>query len=323
MKIIFCGSGEFGVPSLDALTTASREILHIFTQPPHPAGRGRHERPTPVANWAMEHRIPYSEVGDINNPEIIDQVRSLRPDLLVVIAFGQKLCNELINVPAYGAINVHASLLPKYRGAAPINWAIMEGQAKTGISIITLASTMDAGEILGQKSTAIGIDETAGELHDRLAKMAVPLLIKVMDELKAGKSVPHKQNIARVSRAPKLKKADGYIDWQQPADKLRNKVRGLWPWPGAQAIYVAKRTGKCARVTIARVELAEKSSDQSLVPGILDEKLNVTCGDGALRIVELKPAGGNLMDFQAFVNGRGTEKGDLFMPIDEMRSYEP
>jgi methionyl-tRNA formyltransferase len=323
MRIVYCGSGEFGVPSLDALTTASREIAHIFTQPAHPAGRGRHERPTPVATWAMEHRIPYSEVADINNPEIIEQVRRLRPDLLVVIAFGQKLCNELIGIPAYGAVNVHASLLPKYRGAAPINWAIIEGQAKTGVSIITLASTMDGGEILGQKTTAIGIDETAGELHDRLAKLAVPVLTKVMEELKAGTAVRRAQNVARVSRAPKLKKADGYIDWQQSADKLRNKIRGLWPWPGAQSVYVSRRTGKCARVAIAKAELAEPSGDHTLVPGLIDENLNVVCGDGALRIVQLKPAGGHLMDFQSFVNGRGTERGDLFMPIDETQTYEP
>jgi methionyl-tRNA formyltransferase len=323
MRIVYCGSGEFGVPCLERLLASTYQIEHIFTQPAHPAGRGRHERPTPVATWAGEHRLPCTEVADINMPEVIDQVRSIAPDLLVVIAFGQKLSNELIAIPARGAVNVHASLLPRYRGAAPINWAIIEGQAKTGVSIITLASTMDGGEILGQKTTDIGINETAGELHDRLGKLAVPLLIKVMDEIRNGTAVHRKQNIARVSRAPKLKKSDGFIDWQQSCDKLRNKVRGLWPWPGAQANFISRRSGKCVRVTIARVEMADKSTDQSLSPGMIDEHLNVTCGDGALKIVELKPAGGHLMDFKSFSNGRAVEKGDLFMSIEEMHKYEP
>jgi len=323
MRIVYCGSGEFGIPCLDGLAASVHEIVHVFTQPAHPAGRGRHPRPTPVAEWAVKHGTAVTEVADINLPTVIHQVRELHPDLLVVIAFGQKLCEALVSLPEKGAINVHASLLPKYRGAAPINRAIMEGQAKTGVSIITLASTMDGGEILGQKRTAIGHDETAGELHDRLAFLAVPLLMRVINELEAGTAIYNKQNVARVSRAPKLKKADGYIDWQEPADKLRNKIRGLWPWPGAQAIYVSRKTGKCSRVSIARAEVVDPAGDSSLVPGLIDENLNVVCGSGALRIKELKPAGGHLMDFQSFVNGRGTGKGDLFMPIDEIQTHEP
>jgi methionyl-tRNA formyltransferase len=271
----------------------------------------------------MEHETACTETSDINLPETISQIAALRPDLLLAIAFGQKLCNDLIEIPAKGAINVHASLLPKYRGAAPINWAILEGQARTGVSVITLASTMDGGEILGQERTAIGIDETAGELHDRLAKLAVPLLLRVIDELQDGTAVHKTQNVSRVSRAPKLKKSDGYIDWQQPADMLRNKVRGLWPWPGAQAIYVSRKTGKCIRITIAKADVAEPSGDTSLVPGLIDENLNVVCGSGALAIRQLKPAGGHLMDFQSFANGRETGKGDLFMPIDEIQTNEP
>jgi methionyl-tRNA formyltransferase len=323
MRIVYCGSGEFGIPCLDALSASTHRVVHVFTQPAHPAGRGRHERHTPVAAWAVEHEIACTEVGDINLPDIIEQVRGLSADLLLAIAFGQKLCDELIAIPAKGAINVHASLLPKYRGAAPINWAIIEGQARTGVSVITLASTMDGGEILGQEKTAIDRDETAGELHDRLAKLSVGLLLRVMDELEAGTVVHKKQNAAKVSRAPKLRKADGYIDWQQSADSLRNKIRGLWPWPGAQAVYVSKKTGKCIRVTISKAEVADPSGDRSLVPGLLDENLNVVCGDGVLRLKELKPAGGHLMDFQSFVNGRGTGKGDLFMPIDEIPTHEP
>ena len=323
MRIVYCGSGEFGIPCLDTLSASTHQVVHIFTQPAHPAGRGRHERSTPVAAWAMEHEIACTETSDINLPETVSEIAGLRPDLLLAIAFGQKLCNELIEMPAKGAINVHASLLPKYRGAAPINWAILDGQARTGVSVITMAAAMDGGEILGQERTAIGIEETAGELHDRLAKLAVPLLLRVIDELQNGTAVHKTQNISRVSRAPKLKKSDGYIDWQEPADKLRNKVRGLWPWPGAQAIYVSRKTGKCSRITIAKADVVDSSADLSLVPGLIDENLNVVCGSGALAIRQLKPAGGQLMDFRSFVNGRGTGKGDLFMPIDEIKTNEP
>ncbi len=323
MRIIYCGSGEFGIPCLDALAASTHEVVHVFTQPAHPAGRGRHPRPTPVAEWALAHEIECSEAADINSPDVIRQFRQLRCDLLIATAFGQKLCDELIAMPPKGAINVHASLLPKYRGAAPINWAIIEGQARTGVSVITLARTMDGGEILGQEKTAIGPDETAGQLHDRLAQLAVPLLLRVLDELERGTAVCTKQNAARVSRAPKLKKSDGYIDWQQPAEQLRNRIRGLWPWPGAQAVYVSRKTSRCIRVTIASAEVAEASGDNSLVPGLIDENLNVVCGDGALCIKQLKPAGGHLMDFQSFANGRETGKGDLFMPVDEIPSNEP
>jgi methionyl-tRNA formyltransferase len=323
MRIVYCGSGEFGIPCLDTLQASEHRIVHVFIQPAHPAGRGRHPRPTAVASWATAHEVPFTETTDINSPFSIEQIWALGCDMMLAIAFGQKICNELIAMPPKGAINVHASLLPRYRGAAPINWAIIEGQARTGVSVITLASKMDGGQILGQERTAIGRNETAGELHDRLAKLAVPLLMRVIDELEKGTAVYKTQNAARVSRAPKLRKSDGYIDWGQPADTLRNKIRGLWPWPGAQAIYVSRKNGKCARVTIAAAEIAEQAGDQSLVPGMIDENLNVICGDKALRIIELKPAGGGLMDFQSFANGRETGKGDLFMPIDEIPTHEP
>jgi len=167
MNIVFLGSGEFGLNCLDALKSGRHKLSFVITQPAHGAGRGRHIRCTPVAQWAKENNVPFAETENINTPQAIAQVKKYKPDILVVIAFGQKVGNEVINIAGNRAINVHSSLLPKYRGAAPINWAIVNGETETGISIITLAEKMDAGQILSQTKTTISPDDTAGSLHDR------------------------------------------------------------------------------------------------------------------------------------------------------------
>jgi len=177
MKIVYFGSGEFGINCLNALAGSANELVFIVTQPPQPAGRGRKECPTPVSHWANMHLVPFVETANVNTPEIIERITGHRPDLIIVIAFGQKVGRELIDLPPKGAINVHASLLPKYRGSAPINWAIIYGETKTGNSIITLADKIDAGQILAQNEVEIAPDDTAGSLHDKLAQSAEPLLI--------------------------------------------------------------------------------------------------------------------------------------------------
>ena len=174
MKIIYCGSGEFGVPCLEAIAGYKHQLVHVFTQPSHPAGRGLKPRPTPVAQWAQNHSIDHTEVADINVADVREKIAALKAELMVVIAFGQKLSNDIITLPRHGAINVHASLLPKYRGAAPINWAIINGDMQTGISIITLAQTMDVGEILAQEKTDILADDTASSLHDTVGETCRP-----------------------------------------------------------------------------------------------------------------------------------------------------
>jgi methionyl-tRNA formyltransferase len=272
---------------------------------------------TPVACWAGDRSTPFIETDNINAPDIIDKISEVGADLIVVIAFGQKIGNELINLPPDGAINVHASLLPKYRGAAPINWAIINGERQTGISIIRLAEKMDAGAVLAQDSTDIGADETAGQLHDRLAQMAAPLLLRTLDQIDAGTAVYTEQDHSRATLAPKLKKSDGFLDFSDSANSLRNRILGLWPWPGASAVYVSKKAGKSQRVTIAMAHIVESSNSSGLPVGTLDEELNVICGRNALRVTRIRPAGSPLMDFEAFVNGRQTRPGDLFMKIDE------
>jgi methionyl-tRNA formyltransferase len=248
---------------------------------------------------------------------MIEKIADYKPDLIVVIAFGQKVSNDLINLPPKNAVNVHASLLPKYRGAAPINWAIVNGETETGISIITLADKMDAGFVLGRSKTDIAPDETAGQLHDRLAKMAAPLLLRTMDRIADGSVVYTEQDHSKATLAPKLKKSDGFIDFNESAGSLEKKIRGFWPWPGASVNYLSRKTGKSIRVTIAAAQVVETSNPTGLSAGTLDENLNVICGTNALKITKIKPAGSPLMDFKDFTNGRQTRPADLFVKIDK------
>ena len=261
--------------------------------------------------------MAFIETGNVNAPDVVKTIAGYEPDLIVVIAFGQKIGNDLVNLPPKGAINVHASLLPKYRGAAPINWAIINGESQTGISIITLAEKMDAGRVLAQGRTEIGPDETAGQLHDRLGKFAAPLLLKTIDQIADGTAVYAEQDHSQATLAPKLKKTDGFIDFAEPADVLARKIRGLWPWPGASANYLSKKTGKSIRVTIAGAEVVEAANPADLPAGAFDENLNIICGENALKITRIKPAGSALMDFKAFTNGRQTQPGDSLSKIEE------
>jgi methionyl-tRNA formyltransferase len=317
MNLVYLGSGEFGIPCLDALKASSHRIALAVTQPANPAGRGRKPQPTPVAQWAAAHAVPFAETDSVNSPEMVTRIADSRPEVLVVIAFGQKIGPELVKLPAKGAINVHASLLPKYRGAAPINWAILRGETHTGSSIITLAEKIDAGDILAQSETAIGPLATAGELHDRLAQLAAPLLLETLNRIDTGMATYTKQNEAEVTYAPKLRKADGLLDFTEPAESLALKIRGFWPWPGAAAGFVSQQTQKSARIVIALAEVISATGSASLPPGTFDEDHNVVCGQGRLRILKLKPAGSALMDFKAFVNGWHVRPGDRLAKIEE------
>jgi methionyl-tRNA formyltransferase len=316
MRIAYLGSGQFGLPCLDTLAQSGHKITLVITQPAQPAGRGRKPAPTPVASWAIEHSIAVIETADINNQEIINRLRVYNPDLLVVIAFGQKIGKEIIDVAPKGAINVHASLLPKYRGAAPINWAIINGETETGVSIITIAEKIDAGDVLARIKTGLGWDETADQLYDRLAKLAAPLLITTLDQIAAGAAVYKKQDESQVTRAPKLQKSDGFLDFAWPAEQLRRKMLGLWPWPGAVAMYKSKKTGKTERVIFAKAEVLRTANPENLSPGTIDENLNVVCGKDRLQILQLKPENSRLMSYADFINGRHVSRGDQFVKIE-------
>ncbi|MCJ7729713.1 MAG: methionyl-tRNA formyltransferase [Sedimentisphaerales bacterium] len=316
MNIVYLGSGQFGLPCLDAIARSGHKIVLVVTQPAQPAGRGRKSTPTPVAGWATAHSISVVEASDVNDAEILEKLRSCKPDILVVIAFGQKISKEVVDIAPKGGINVHASLLPKYRGAAPINWAIVNGETETGVTIITIAERMDAGEILASMKTTLDLEGTAGELHDRLAKLAAPLLMTTIEEIAAGTAIYRKQDESKVTRAPKLKKSDGFLDFAEPAEVLRRKMLGFWPWPGATAVYRSKKSGRTERITFAGAEILRTANPENLPPGTIDENLNVICGKNQLQIVQLKPENSRLMSFADFVNGRHVSPGDQFVKIE-------
>jgi len=317
MRIIYFGSGEFGIPSLIAIANSKNNLCFIVTQPSRPAGRGRKIIPTPVAVWAQDNSVPFMETADVNCLETIEKIAACKPDLIVVIAFGQKIGNQVINLPPKGIINVHASLLPKYRGAAPISWAIINGETRTGISIITVAEKMDAGNILAQAGTAISEDESADQLHDRLSKLAAPLLLETIKQISDGTASYTPQDDVNATLAPKLKKSDGFLDFDDSATNIKRKILGLWPWPGASALYKSQKTEKLQDVIFAKAEVISNSNPQKLAVGTFDEKLNVICKQDALKIIKIKPAGSPFMDFKDFVNGRATQPGDKFIKIKE------
>lgn len=318
MRIVYFGSADFGIPSLEAIKASGHDLVGVFTQPAHRAGRGRKVRKTAVALWCQSHGIDCTEAANINSPEMFEKVAACYGDLLVVIAFGQKIGPKVIDWHAKGAINVHGSLLPKYRGAAPVNAAVVNGDTETGVSIITLAERMDAGDVLGQAICEITVDDTALTVHNKLAKLSPLLLLEVISQIDNGTAVFNQQDEDKITYAHKMKKSDGYIDWSGSAVSIRNSVRGLWPWPGAQTDYVSQVTGKCIRVTIAKARVVD-SPQASGRFGAIDADLRVICGDGRIELLQVKPAGGKLMSYKDFVNGRGVKADDCFIPIEKIK----
>ncbi|MCE5340486.1 MAG: methionyl-tRNA formyltransferase [Planctomycetaceae bacterium] len=316
MKIVYCGCGRFGIDSLNAIKASNHQLLHVITHPEKQAGRGKKLRANDVEQWAAQNNIPFTAIEDANCEQGVELLKKLNPDLLVVIAFGQKICPDVISIPAKGAINVHGSLLPKFRGAAPINWAIINGETETGVTVITLAQKMDAGEMLAQAKLKINDDDSAGVIHDRLAAIAAPILIETIDKIEAGTAVYTKQDNTKATAAPKLKKTDGIIDFNLPAKTIHNKIRGLWPWPGASADFVSAKNGKRFTVTFAKTAVVDETTTHEQV-GVINPQFNIDCGQGSLKIIELKPHGGKLMDFKSFLNGRAGQAGDYFAQVEE------
>jgi methionyl-tRNA formyltransferase len=317
MRIFYIGSGRFGLPCLNALRDSKHGLEFILTQPPKAAGRGRRTTQTAVAEWAISNGTPFIETPNASDPSVIKKVSDINPDLIVVIAFGQKICDELINLPPKGMINVHGSLLPKYRGAAPINRAIVKGETETGVTIATVTSQWDAGLILAQAKTPINPDENAEQLSERLSAMAAGLLLETIGKIEDGTAVYTEQDCSRVTHAPKLKKTEGFVDFNLPALTIRNMIRGFWPWPGVCAMYTSKTTGKACRITIIEAHLVQNANLKNLQPGTLDGNLNVICGSGALMITQIKPAGGATMAFEDFVNGYRVAPLDRLMKIEK------
>lgn len=299
MRIIFAGSGEFGGPTFRALMDGGHEIVLVVSQPDRPAGRGRHLTPTPIAQLAIEHNRPLLRTANINT-------ETLPPaDLMVVIAFGQKIAPPVVTHARLGAINLHGSLLPKFRGAAPINAAILAGETVTGNSIIRLAQTMDAGAVLGQSSLQIGELETAGELHDRLSQDGPALMLDVIKQLEEGRAVEVQQDHSLASRAPKLSRQSSAIDWNTAAAKVAREIRGLYPWPGCHVRLIDETGKERARASLVRARIIVESGQ----PGTILPSGTIACGQGAIEIVEIQPEGKRPMPLSAFRNGHPWQAG--------------
>lgn len=312
MRILFAGSGTFGLASLRALVEGGQEVVTIITQPDRPSGRGQQVQGGPIKWFAREQNIPVVQPENVNSPASLRRLRELRPDLLLVIAFGQKIGPELLTMPKYGAVNLHASLLPKYRGAAPINWAIINGELETGLSVMAMTEVIDAGDILGQRATPIEPNETAGDLHDRLSRLGARLVTEVVRELPLEEVERRRQNENQVTQAPRLKKADGLIDWALPALEVHNRIRGMTPWPGAYTFLAGGKTP--LRLVVERAEVAKAGGKGE--PGVIlvagPEGIEVAAATGAVRIKEVTPAGKRAMSAADFINGHHIEAGMRF-----------
>jgi len=306
MSILFAGSGEFGVPSLNRLVERGATIARVFTQPDKPAGRGKHQTPTPIGAFAIEQELDLVRTADINQEDLP------YADLMVVIAFGQKLLPHVVDHARLGAVNLHASRLPKYRGAAPINWAVITGDKVSGNSIIRLAQRMDAGQVLAMSSLDVGDTETAGELYDRLSLDGADLVECVAIQLRDQIATPLEQDHSLATRAPKLSREASSIDFNRDATDIANQIRGMHPWPGCR-VKLMDGTTELDRFTIVRARPihaqpitadTNASTKISFTLGMIDEHLHVLAGRGNLKIIELHPDGRRPMTLDAYRNGR-------------------
>jgi methionyl-tRNA formyltransferase len=305
MDVIFFGSGAFGLPTLHALSSRHR-VVAIVSQPDRPAGRGAALTPTPISQFALESLpgVPLFKPENVNDPAVLESIRAIKADAFVVIAFGQKLSPALLHERF--AINLHASLLPRWRGAAPINWAILAGDSITGNSVITLADKMDAGLILAQSHRPIDPSQTIGELHDLLAADGPALVLSVLDQLAHNTLSPKPQDPSKVHLARKLTKADGSLDLSASADECRRKVHGLTPWPGISVRFRSQPL----KLTHVQANAATPHSQQ---PGtILDASQGtVACGhNSSLTLLEVQPPGKKPMPWPDFARGARIQPGE-------------
>ncbi len=312
MKIVFMGTPEFAVPSLQALHKKGYEIIGVVTQPDRPKGRGQKMSATPVKEAALQLGLRIYQPVKIKDESFIKQLEDLQPDLICVVAFGQILSERILNLPPLGCINVHASLLPAYRGAAPIHWSILRGEKKTGITTMLMNAGMDTGDMLLQKNTKITPEMTSGQLHDELKEMGAQLLLDTIELWKKGELKPHVQDENLATYAPLLKREHELIDWREKAEKVNNKIRGLDPWPGAYTLYKNK-TLKIREAKMYQVETTKGEVKAGTVTKIVKgEGFVIQTGEGSLLITKVQPFGKKIMTADSFVNGHQLEVGYEF-----------
>lgn len=302
MRVVFMGTPDFAVPSLEMLVAAGHQVCGVFSQPDKPVGRHQNKlQPPPVKVCAMEHGIPVFQPATLRDGTALEQVKELAPELIVVAAYGKLLPDELLALPPKGCINVHSSLLPKYRGAAPINWVVVNGETETGVTIMDMAHELDAGDIIAQVKTEIGPDELVGGLYHRLARMGGALLTQVVEQLADGTAVRTPQDPAGVTYAPMLSRQLSPVDWTRPARAIHNQIRGLNPWPAASTDVISSGTVKLFRSAVLEQETAQ-------VPGSIvaasPAGIDIACGDGkVLRILELQAPGSRRMAAADYLRG--------------------
>ena len=314
MRIAFCGSGDFGIPTLRSLTAGDHEIAGVVTQPARRAGRGGKLRPTPLALAAEELDLAATPLENINDPARVAAIAESAADVMVVVDFGQLIRQPAREAARLGAINLHGSLLPALRGAAPVNWAIIRGEQTTGVTTFRLVDRMDAGPVFARRETQVRPDETADELRARLAELGVEAVLETLDILAAG-AEGAAQDDTQATAAPRMTKADGMIDFSADAVTVRNLIHGTWPWPAGQARYVSPE-GKAADVQIARAAAVQADCGDAGPGQILDD-LTVATGAGRLEIIQIKPAGKRLMDWRSFANGHAAGPGARFTTADK------
>ena len=303
MRIVFMGAAELAVPSLNAILEAGQdEVVGVVSQPDRPAGRKRVLTPCPLRAFADQQQLNVLTPEKVGSPDSVQALSKLKPDLFIVVAYGQYIPTRVIELAPFEAINVHPSLLPKYRGSAPIQWAILNGDKQTGVSIIYLAKKMDAGDILRQEIYPLGSDETSNTLHDKLAEFGSELLIKAIGDIRNNTVSRTVQNESDVVEIRKFTKDDGKIDWSLSAETIRNRIRAFDPWPGS---FCTLPNGDLLKVWSADQE------EGSGAPGILlDDQLLVATGSGALRLTEIQPVGKKCMPAASFLNGHPLPSGE-------------
>ena len=305
MRIVFMGTPEFAVPCLEALLKTEDTVVGIVTQPDRPKGRGQQLAPSPVKVIAQRQHLPLLQPTKMKDASFMAELSAWKPDLIAVAAFGRILPAAILSLPPRGCINVHGSLLPKYRGAGPIQWAIINGETETGITTMLMDEGMDTGAMLLQESVPIAPDDTAGTLSPRLAEVGGRLLVDTLVQLKKGALTPTRQDDSQATLAPLLKKEDGVIDWGMPAVRLANRIRGLTPWPGAYTF------SKADRWTICRATAIDEPAP--LAPGqiaaLTKDAIHVATGRGMLAIRELQPANSRRMPAGQYLAGHPLQVG--------------
>lgn len=309
MRIVFMGTPDFAVGSLQALCESGKhEILAVVTQPDRPKGRGNKLLQTPVKEYALEQGLTVYQPQKVKTPEFVELLHELQPELIVVAAFGQFLSKEILELPKYGCINVHASLLPKYRGAAPIQYAIIKGEKESGVTIMQMDIGMDTGAMLDKVVVPIAENTTMGELHDALREQGAALLLEVIDKIAAGTAVAEPQDNEQATYATLLDRSMEHIDWSKTAQEVHNLIRGFNPAPST---FTKLPNGKSLKIWGSKMTDKSSAAAAGTVIETGKHSLFVACGEGVLEITEVQPESKKRMSAQVFLNGRGVQEGDL------------